>query len=718
MDTKFAQTLDPKFDHAEELGLLRRALAEPVRQFILVEFDSIHRFRPVLDELVALAPERHAVILDFDFRRDRPADLLTTARSRLGVAGTEEIPLLVLLGVDAFEQDPAAPLAAAFWKAMNLAREAWDGLGTQLLLCLPIWSCRQAATHADHLLAWASLRIHLAAPPAPSGWLANEKPLPSVALLGDFGISPALARERLVELKQSWQQAGARSEDPSSFVRRFFIPMLEAALAAGDLPAAREARDAACSTALIPEEDQPRWHELNVALAIASHDLHLAEEHTRKLLELAEQKVSARIGETALTALGRQANFLEQTAHFDLAESLYRRFLATLELRYGPENPLIASCLNNLGLLLHTTGRSVEGEVLLRRALAVDERAFDPDHPNIAVRLNNLSNILLAAKRFGEAEILLRRALAIAERRFGTDHPSVAGYLNNLAQILLKTNRLAEAEPLMRRALLTIERSVGTDDPRVAGALNNLAQLLHSTSRLSEAEPLMRRALAIDERIFGPEHPNVARDLNNLAELLKDTGRIDQAEPLVRSALAIEERAFGPLHHNVARSLNNLALLLQATNRSPEAEALLKRALEISEKDFAANQPNDLTAALNNLALFLKSTNRLAEAEHHLRRALEIDEKILGMNHPTVAIRLNNLAQLLYDANRLDEAEPLQRRHLEIFLNFTQTTGHRHPHLNAAFNNYFAILTQMGDTPAQAQAKIAALAQSYGVSLG
>ncbi len=67
---------------------------------------------------------------------------------------------------------------------------------------------------------------------------------------------------------------------------------------------------------------------------------------------------------------------------------------------------------------------------------------------------------------------------------------------------------------------------------------------------------------------------------------------------------------------------------------------------------------------------------------------------------------------------RLPDAELLMRRALEITLYFTRATGHPHPHLNTAFNNYRHLLTKLGDTPTQAQAKLAGLAQSHGVSLG
>jgi tetratricopeptide (TPR) repeat protein len=260
---------------------------------------------------------------------------------------------------------------------------------------------------------------------------------------------------------------------------------------------------------------------------------------------------------------------------------------------------------------------------------------------------------------------LAPHALALAKRAAEAGVPEPTARLMGELGLLFKTKaRHVEAEPLYRRALAIDEASLGPEHP-------NLAALLRATNRLAEAEPMYRRALDIDEKSFGPDHPNVARDLSNLAQLLQDTNRLAEAEPLIRRALAIDEKSFGPEHPNVAIRLNNLAALLQATDR-------------------------------------------LAEAEPMYRRALAIDEKSFGPEHPNVARDLNNLATLLKATNRIAEAEPLMRRVVEILLSFTARTGHEHPHLQAAFRNYFGLLRAMGRSEAEARAEIEALIRAHG----
>ncbi|MBI4717143.1 MAG: tetratricopeptide repeat protein [Planctomycetes bacterium] len=460
-------------------------------------------------------------------------------------------------------------------------------------------------------------------------------------------------------------------------------------------------------------EDYRNWamqdaHDAHAATCI-EHTLSLADPRgaasaAKRRHQVDTKEKAAMLAAGAILA-GQVGNFRYRRARFVEAEPLMRRALVIDENTYGPDHANVARDVNNLAQLLQATNRLAEAEPLMRRALAICEKSYGPDHPNVAESLNNLAVLLHGTNRLAEAEPLMCRALAIDEKAYGPEHPAVATDLSNLAQSFKATNRLAEAEPLMRRALAIHEKSYGPEHPAVATDLSNLALLLQATNRLAEAEPLVRRALAIDEKAYGPYHPEVAIDLNNLAQLLHDTNRLAEAEALMRRALAIDEKSYGPDHPNVAIRVNNLAVLLQGTNHVAEAEPLMRRALAIDERAYGPGHPN-VARDLNNLALLLQGTNRLAEAEPLMRRALTIDEKAYGIDHPKVATRLNNLALLLQGTNRLAEAEPLMRRCVEILRDFRRATGHPHPHMQAALENYESLLKAMNLPPAETAARM------------
>ncbi len=260
-------------------------------------------------------------------------------------------------------------------------------------------------------------------------------------------------------------------------------------------------------------------------------------------------------------------------------------------------------------------------------------------------------------------------------------------------------------------AVVAAADAAGIEAP-TARLMNEFGLFLQTKAVWAEAELLMRRALAIDEASLGPEHPDVARDLNNVALLLKATNRLAEAEPLMRRVVTILEKSLGREHPSVATALNNLAHL---SNRP--AEPLMRRALAIDEASLGSEHP-DVATVLNNLAQLLHDTNRLAEAEPLMRRVVTILEKSLGREHPSVATALNNLARLLQATNRLAEAEPLSRRHLQILLRFTADTGHPHPNLDAAIQNYAGLLAQMGQGREDIQARLDALPRAYGLARG
>lgn len=577
-------------NYNEELGLLRRAVAEPVRQLIVVEYDILARLHQALHELAALDPKRAHVIQKFDFRRDTAAGLLNIARERLKAADGSHPAFLAMVGPDEIESEPGAPASQRFWKEMNLARESLSAFDAQILLCLERWSYRQALQHADHLLSWAGMKIHLVG--STDRPAVTDRTALSAGLFRDYKLSPEIARERWQELDQAWRKAREAGEPAGGFLQRFFIPMLEAALSLGDLVLARKTREFAQEQGQFPDDDIPRWHELNLDLALAERETDLANEHAYKLLDMAENHPDERIRNRALMAVHNQAVLLRDTAHYALAEPILRKSLHLAEKAFGQESSTVAIHLNNLAALLQATNRPAEAEPLMRRALAINEKSLDLEHPKVAICLNNLAQLLHATNRLAEAEPLMRRALAIDEKSLDPENPTIAVDVNNLAALLQATNRLAEAEPLMRRALAIDEKSLGSEHPKVAIRLNNLAALLQTTNRSAEAEPLMRRALTIDEKSFGPEHPDVAIDLNNLAQLFQATNRLAEAEPLMRRALAIDEKSLGPEHPKVAIRLNNLATLLEAANRLAEAEPLAQRAAYIMIRSLGLEHPN------------------------------------------------------------------------------------------------------------------------------
>jgi CHAT domain-containing protein/Tfp pilus assembly protein PilF len=384
----------------------------------------------------------------------------------------------------------------------------------------------------------------------------------------------------------------------------------------------------------------------------------------KRALAIAEQK-SGPDNPVIATSLNNLAGLYQSQGRYAAAEPLYKRSLALYERALGPDHPDVATSLNNLALLYQRQGRYAAAEPLYKRSLDLYEKALEPDHPDIAMSLNNLAFLYQRQGRNAEAEPLYKRSLALYERALGPAHPDVGQSLNNLAGLYQSQGSYAAAEPLYKRSLAIREIALGPVHPDIAMSLNNLALLYQRQGRNAEAEPLYKRSLALYEKALGPDHPEVGQLLDNLAGLYQHQGRYVAAEPLYKRSLAIREKALGPDHSAVGQLLNNLALLYQRQGRHAAAEPLYKRSLAIYEKALGPAHP-EVATSLNNLALLYLSQGRYAAAEPLYKRSFAIYEKALGPDHPQIATTLINLAALYWLQSRYADAEPLYKRSLAI----------------------------------------------------
>lgn len=137
----------------------------------------------------------------------------------------------------------------------------------------------------------------------------------------------------------------------------------------------------------------------------------------------------------------------------DLAEA-ERQLSAALEQAqaFGPQDPRLASTLNNLGVLYYAQGKYREAEPIHKRALAIREKVLGRENADVAQSLNNLASVYGALGRLAEAEALYARCLAIREQALGKNHPEVAKTLENYAEVLRIRGRRAEAAKMEARA--------------------------------------------------------------------------------------------------------------------------------------------------------------------------------------------------------------------------------------------------------------------------
>jgi tetratricopeptide (TPR) repeat protein len=227
------------------------------------------------------------------------------------------------------------------------------------------------------------------------------------------------------------------------------------------------------------------------------------------------------------------------------AELLYRRALALLEKRSGPDSPETAAAVAYLAEACAMSGKAAEADKLLRRSLSSAEK--DPRrHAEIAARLSELAALERALGRDDEAAAAYRRALAVTEKALGPESRLAADRLTDLALFHHARGDFAEAEGYYQRALAVKEKVLGPGNPETEAALNDLALFYEAQEKLDDAEALYKRALAELEKSHGRASPRLAPTLGHYAHLMRRRGRVDRAAALEARARALNSGAAKP----------------------------------------------------------------------------------------------------------------------------------------------------------------------------
>jgi tetratricopeptide (TPR) repeat protein len=282
--------------------------------------------------------------------------------------------------------------------------------------------------------------------------------------------------------------------------------------------------------------------------------------------------------ENAAELLIRAGHFRQAAlAAYAQAKPLFDRSLAIREEFYGPEHPLTAQSLTNLGYLLRAQGDLAGARRCYERALAINEKALGPDHPETAKNLNNLGFLLQAEGDKAGARPYIERALAIKENSVGPNEPDTALSLNNLGGLLHAQGDLVEARPYYERALSIYEETLGPNHPDTALSLHNLGSLLRAQGEIAGARQYNERALAIREKVLGPNHPDTAMSFNNLGYLLGAEGDLAGARSYFERALAIFDNVLGTSHPTTKATAGNTVVVLDALKCHEESKTLRKK---------------------------------------------------------------------------------------------------------------------------------------------
>jgi tetratricopeptide (TPR) repeat protein len=202
-----------------------------------------------------------------------------------------------------------------------------------------------------------------------------------------------------------------------------------------------------------------------------------------------------------------------------------------------------AKLRNHMGLLLKDTGDRDRAVEMLERA--IDLRTAVGDRSLVASSLNNLGIVELERENLERARELFQRSLDLTIEESGPEHPDVASPLGNLAAADLRLGALDEAEQELERTRRIQLSTFGTDHPRIAMTEHTLGSLHQRRGDHERALQSFERAIALSDKLLGADHPLTATAHASAGEAAVALGRTELARTHLEAALAPLVRTAG-----------------------------------------------------------------------------------------------------------------------------------------------------------------------------
>ena len=241
----------------------------------------------------------------------------------------------------------------------------------------------------------------------------------------------------------------------------------------------------------------------------------------------------------------------EYLADYDKAMGYYIKALNN-RLSQGEDNPDVANCYNEIGLIYYYQGKYAEALENHDRAMEIYKKVSGVDHPQVATSYSNMGLVYYELGEYDKSMECYDKALIIRKKVFGEEHPDVATVYNNMGNTYLDIGDFENALKCHNRALEISKKVLGENHPNVALSYTNLGMTYHFQGDFSKAMEYYNRALEIYKTVFGDEHPIVALNYNNLGGVYDDQGDRDKA--LEYYSIAFEKRKrIGNYRHDGTR---------------------------------------------------------------------------------------------------------------------------------------------------------------------
>ncbi len=299
------------------------------------------------------------------------------------------------------------------------------------------------------------------------------------------------------ETRQRVLRETARRVPKSPLHAEALRSMVEQHLLRGDHAAARRAAEAALE---ILRDAGSDYEQARVQLQLGSALRHLGDDAGA---EVAYQAALDLFGfpesnlVDSIIVLNSLGILARQRGDLALAEQRYREALALRESVGAEPNPLTASMLTNLGVVLARDDRPEEALEVTEQALDMLQDVFEPTDHRIGYTLFTYAEVLESLGRMDAARTAYRDVIALWTASLGEEHPSLAHCWASLGRLCADMDRHDEAAEAWTAALHIVEHTDGQGASASRYRLE-LAKSLHASGSDEAAAATLRTLLAQD----------------------------------------------------------------------------------------------------------------------------------------------------------------------------------------------------------------------------
>ncbi len=262
---------------------------------------------------------------------------------------------------------------------MNNLREGLAALDCHIIFFLPPGSYRKFLQLADHLADWTPLKLHIMEDA--DGHDRMDARAHSIRSVSEGSAAAHSATKLLADLEAQLVRALQNGVETSALIRRYYLPMFQAAVSINDIHRANSLRHKIIDMD-VSEPDRPQWYELNFNLDLMAYRLPEAENWALKLKEWGENKNNHSGKAVAYHQLGRIA---QERRDFDSAETWYRKSLAIKE-KQGNEHGA-AGTYGQMGVLSGIQENYDESGNWFIRSIANYMRFHDEDRTATSIKI-------------------------------------------------------------------------------------------------------------------------------------------------------------------------------------------------------------------------------------------------------------------------------------------------------------------------------------------